>query len=379
MVDKLEKGVYVWYSPATDVTGKKLAEALGAKHGKTQPKNGEYDVVLCWGAKMSKDVAMAGSLVLNHVNAIRVNRNKLAALEVMAEGDVAVAPFVTAENYKNIGKGLKPKIKLPVIGRTKYHQGGKGFWECPTMERVEAAINAGAGYFQTLITIADEFRLHVIDEAVVYAVKKVPRSIEEMEEAYIRQELKVQQNLAEKNGDPFDEATAKLVLRRQAKKFAANGPDMSIRSNKRGWKFARAKQVDPGLAAEAAKAVKALGLDFGAVDCCIDTNGKPHIIEVNTGPGLEETPFKAYVAAFKEKLAMVAEAQKPAKKAAPKKTAAVLKADTVGKLTQAASQVDLVTMPLKERLAVMSQMAENVADKEEEEVLSRVFNRMFGE
>jgi hypothetical protein len=36
-------------------------------------------------------------------------------------------------------------------------------------------------------------------------------------------------------------------------------------------------------------------------------------------------------------------------------------------------------MPLKERLAVMSQMAENVADKEEEEVLSRVFNRMFGE
>jgi hypothetical protein len=66
----------------------------------------------------------------------------------------------------------------------------------------------------------------------------------------------------------------------------------------------------------AVKSVEVLGLDFGAVDCCIDMANHPWIIEINSGPGLQGTTLDKYVAAFKKK---IAEIQRPA--AAPARRA----------------------------------------------------------
>lgn len=59
-----------------------------------------------------------------------------------------------------------------------------------------------------------------------------------------------------------------------------------------GWKFKDVK-VDTSLYNLSLMAVKALGLDFGAVDIII-SKGKPYLLEVNTAPGLIERRVKKY-------------------------------------------------------------------------------------
>lgn len=302
MFDKKKNNAYIWYSGATDVTGTKLAKALGINHGKNKPS--KQNLIIGWGTKIDQIVSLNKVRTLNHPNQILCNRDKLEALKFMKTAGINVAKFIEADK---VVKYIEDEyyneaddIKLPLVGRTKYHQGGKGFWLCPTMTHVKSAIDEGAKYFQNMIEIKEEYRLHIFNNELIYAVKKSKRSKEEYQEAYVRQELEYQKKLAEKNNNPFDEATARLVLVRIAKKKTDGGADMIIRSNKKGWKFSHIKTVNEDLKTEAILALEALKLDFGAVDCCLDVNNVPYIIEINTGPGLEETPFNAYVAAFKK-------------------------------------------------------------------------------
>jgi len=368
-VDNSMANAYVWYSGATDVTGKKLAEALGAKHGDKKPITKEVSMVIGWGTKTKDSVSLDKLPVLNHPDKIALNRNKVNSLKAMKAAGVNVAPFITVDGKDSIGKP-DSDVKLPVIGRTNFHQGGKGFWHCPTMTHVLAAVNEGAGYFQNLIEIKDEFRLHTVGDKVIYAVKKTKRSTEEMEEAFIKQEKERQMALAAKNGDALDEKTIEVFLRRQAKKFAQDGANMLIRSNRLGWKFIRVKTIDKTLEAEAVKALKAIGLDFGAVDCCIDAAGKPWIIEVNSGPGLEETTFDAWVSSLKSNIMGIL---KPATK-----LAATEKMEEVpAKENKKAPGGRKTKNVLAEKIRLMSEMVDK-ADEAEALVLDSVFKKMFG-
>jgi glutathione synthase/RimK-type ligase-like ATP-grasp enzyme len=343
-------------------------EALGCKGGRKKPANKDVCMVIGWGAKTKDNVALGSIPVLNHPDKIRDNRNKLGALELMQKAKVAVAAFT--DNISKIGAaGSKTAVKLPVVGRTKYHQGGKGFWTCPTMSQVQAAANEGASYFQNMIEIKDEFRLHTFGGKVVYAVKKVKRTTAEIEEAYIRHELDRQKNIAEHQNEAFSEEAVLPFLRRQAKKFAQDGANMLIRSNRLGWKFVRVKTIDKALEKEAINALKAIGLDFGAVDCCVDVKGKPFIIEVNTGPGLEETPFNAWVEAFKETITTTLN---------PKSTMQKVKEtlNTKKPTSTATTKVGGRKESLTKTVDLMRQMVE-VADEGEAAALSSVFGKMF--
>ena len=64
-------------------------------------------------------------------------------------------------------------------------------------------------------------------------------------------------------------------------------------------------------------AVRAIGLDFGAVDCATSHDGGAFIIEVNTGPGLQGVALERYTAAF---AAWFRELERPAR--APRAAAA---------------------------------------------------------
>lgn len=371
-VDKSKNNVYIWCCGATDITAGKLAEALGCKIGKKKPALKDTAMVIGWGAKTKEKVSLGKLPVLNHPDMIRVNRNKFEALKLMQAGNVPVAPFVDASGVlAALDQGT---ISLPAIGRRRYHQGGKGFWMCPTRSHIQAAINdeSGAQYFQGMIEIGDEYRLHVFDGTVLHAVKKVARTRKEMEEAYIRQECDRLKSLAEKNNETFDEDAVKKTLSRQAKRHAEGGPDMIIRSNRKGWKFSAVKKYPKPMADAAVRAVESLGLSFGAVDCCVDVNGNPYVIEVNTGPGLEETPFKAYVAAFKT---AIEDILSPKKAAAAKKTespaAAKKTAATTPKMSGSAKEL------LKQRLALAADMVDAAEDEQEVAVLEKVINRVL--
>ena len=381
-IDKAIKNAYIWYSTATDVTGKKLAETLGMKCGEKMPSLFETSLILCWGAKTSTDVDTGIVPVLNHPNKIARNRNKFEALKAMKTAGVNVAPFIPSHSAGQIAASdaakTESEVRLPVIGRTAFHQGGKGFWYCPTATHVNEAIKDGASYFQNLIEITEEYRLHVVGDKVIYPVKKVKRTVEEMEDAFIKHETERQKELAKKNGDTLDEKTIEVFLRRQAKKFAQDGANMLIRSNRLGWKFVKMKSVNDALASEAVKALKAVGLDFGAVDCCIDPSGKPWIIEVNSGPGLEESTFDTWILALKDKINTIFAPKKEKAPTAVKPKSAVgtpmwtKEATLTAEGIKAGKKSDLIT-----KLSLAKEMAEN-ADEGEAAVLDKVFARMFG-
>jgi len=294
---------YIWYSGATDVTGQALADALDLTGTKSKPKIiRDGDIIIGWGAKTNESVSIAKATILNHPNKIKDNRNKMSSLITMyANRDLkaAIAPFCASGSVnEELGRN-NPKIKLPIVGRTNFHQGGKGFWLCLTSQHVDRAIYDGAQYFQNYIDIKDEYRLHVAFDEVIYAVKKVENPTEA---GWIAQRKEKIFDIAEKNNVNLEEATIDYVLGRLVKE--AELPDRIVRSNKRGWKFAgvQLRNVPTALQNAAKKAVEVTGLDFGAVDCAVGLDDNPYIIEINSGPGLQGTAFQKYVEAFTAKI-----------------------------------------------------------------------------
>lgn len=78
-----------------------------------------------------------------------------------------------------------------------------------------------------------------------------------------------------------------------------------IKNLSHGYRFRTpSKQLKPDRADAAVAAVRALGLDFGAVDLIIGVDGKAYVLEVNTAPALAPLTFEKYVAAFKERLGL---------------------------------------------------------------------------
>jgi len=358
----MPKSVYVYYSGPTDKTGKAIADELGAGHGKKLPSTAKTDVCICWGCK-TKDKTNTGNMdVLNHPDKIRDNRNKFKTLQLLKKANVNVADFLDAQYVMKAIDDKKSPVHLPLIGRTYYHQGGKGFWTCMTKGQVDTAIKQGAQYFQNYLPITTEYRLHVFKDRVINHQKKTPR--DNMAQAFEEQHLERILHNAEKNGKKLDENTAKHILADLGKR--QENPDQIIKSNTRGWKFSQVKSAKKALEDIAIAAVKAIGLDFGAVDCCELEDGGVAIIEVNTGPGLQGTSFEAYIAAFGEYL-----------KPAPKKTEVKAKAVGVGSPSPAQAKTGKSGKVDAGTLRHMAEMLEH-ADDVEADAINSVFRKMFG-
>lgn len=320
--------VHIWYSGATDITGRALQDALAINGGREKPINLKAnDILIGWGTKTKQNINLPLGKILNHPNAIRKNRNKFSALEVMAANrDLAgnIAIFCKADQIKR--KIQEGAMALPMVGRKNYHQGGAGWWTCICDSHVDLAIEEGVQYFQKFLDIKTEYRVHVFDGKIIYAVKKVENATEA---GWVAQRKQKILDYAQKNNINVNQATMDYVLGKLYKEQQL--PDRIVRSNHRGWKFSSValNLLSAPLKNAAIKAVAALGLDFGAVDCCIDMKGHPWILEINSGPGLQGTTLVKYTAAFKAK---IAELQKPVAKkaAAPKKPAARKQVAAVG-------------------------------------------------
>lgn len=293
--------IYVWDSNATDVTGRNIAEGLRGTESRIKPRVVSGDIVIGWGTKINEDTEFADNItVINHPNAIRKNRNKFTALELMSSDEELnhnIKKFCKANSiFTNNGE---LNLELPLIGRKNYHQGGENFWLCLTKFQVAEAIGEGAQYFQEYIDIKDEYRLHVFGNTIIYAVKKVENATKE---GWVTQRIEKVSDYAQKNNVNIDDATLNYVLgiiygEQQL-------PDKIVRSNKRGWKFSsvRLNTLSNNLKTAAIKAINVIGLDFGAVDCCIDADDNAFIIEVNSAPGLQGTTLTKYLEAFQAKI-----------------------------------------------------------------------------
>jgi glutathione synthase/RimK-type ligase-like ATP-grasp enzyme len=296
--------VYIWYSGATDVTGKNLVEGLTEKldsdafevsGGTSVPSNAA--IVICYGTKTQSDVEFASNVqVLNHPNNIRVNRNKLTALDKMLSANGVSVPYFS----KLPGGQNDSVIKYPVIARTNYHQGGQGLAICTSPGQVTDLItnldSVGFGYIQELVPFKKEYRIHVFNDKVIRCAVKVPTSNPSASWKAIYKEKA--ERAATRNNVELNSDTMDILLKAVVKDLTL--PDLIVKSNKKGWGFSRVAVADTnsGLIDMAKKAVSAIGLGFGAVDCAIDYDEKPWIIEVNTGPGLQGGTLTSYINAL---------------------------------------------------------------------------------
>jgi len=299
--------IYLWDSSATDVTGRSLAQALQITETREKPAHiTAEDIVIGWGTKIDKDIANLGGKILNHPNAIRSNRDKLKALALMkADHNLAgsIAAFIDAAHVE--AELMANRMHYPLIGRKKHHQGGSGLWLCLNKGHLTAAIHDGANYFQSYINIITEYRLHVFDGKIIYAVKKIEN---DTEAGWVAQHNEKIADYAQKNNVQINEDTKNYILKLLYKEQQL--PDRIVRSNHRGWKFSSVAvdNLPAALKNAAIKAVKAVGLDFAAVDCALDEANHPWIIEANSGPGLQGTTLEKYIEAFRAK---IAELQRP--------------------------------------------------------------------
>jgi glutathione synthase/RimK-type ligase-like ATP-grasp enzyme len=303
---------YIHYSGATDVTGPVLVERLGVRGGTNAPSftgRNACTVYIGWGCKTRDALSIPnGVTVLNHANMVKRNRNKLEALGVLRAANVSVADFLACERRRQgervTNVDALHALGYPLVGRTKYHQGGKGFWPILDRKMLEQSCADGAGYVQRRIEIADEYRLHVFDGNVIYAAKKVAQENPQQSWTVAMKEKIVAKARAENvrmNNNLIDVALAVLSVDHTR-------PDMLVRSNTRGWKFSRLqlRNVNAAMSGPAIAAVSALGLTFGAVDMATNADNDPFVIEVNSAPGLERSTLDAWVNTLQTYLADLA-------------------------------------------------------------------------
>lgn len=361
------KRIYVLYSAATDVTGKTLVEKLKATGGVDIPKE-KVDVLLSWGAKTSKDVTLVKELVtLNHPNAIRKNRNKLEALSLMSAAKVPVGKFLPSHDI------LGPKtIGFPMIGRTKYHQGGKNFWLCLSKGHVAAAIKEGAEYFQEYMPIDKEYRMHVFGGKVFYVAVKTQSG--DAKKSFVESHAEKIKNNAAKHDTTIDAKTVEFTLEKIADRNQHSNP--LLKSHAEGWVFKAVAAKDLAtktigdLSSAAVAAVKAVGLDFGAVDCGVTDDGKVVVLEVNSGPSLEGTSLDKWLEQITTYIATLEKAEeKPATKL--EKTSVPVAKETVKGKVSIGKRDDAIR-----KAELLRELLLNAGDDEADSILSAA-SRMF--
>ena len=232
-------------------SAKSIANALGCKRIKlngSKFKQREGDVVINWGCSSPPEGIMD---CLNSPDAVRIAVDKLRTLNRFREFSIQ-SPLWDVFHHTAvswIGQGFKVYCRKELQGKS-----GSGIIIASSVDEL-----VDAPLYTREVKAAKEYRVHVFNgEVIDYAKKGRTRA----------------------NGDE-------------------TRPSCAIRSYSSGWIFIREGiQLPQAVQEESIKAVKALGLDFGAVDICTikGTNDEQVCVyEVNSAPGLRSpTTIEAY-------------------------------------------------------------------------------------
>lgn len=238
--------MFFLFHKTTRPTGRLLAKALGILNfGSTvKPKHGRPDFVIRWGNAQAVTLAH-GAQELNKASAILAASNKLRAFQLMKEADVQTPDF-TDNRYTALAWN-----NATVFGRTRSGTKGRGITIYP-----RGAQLGEHELYTKYIPNSREYRLHVVGDSVI----------------------RTQRKYAERNG-----AAADAPIKNVANGFVFKAPQKKLNRDR--------EQL-------AINAVKAVGLDFGAVDMVIDDQGVAYVLEINTAPACSPMTGSAYVTAF---------------------------------------------------------------------------------
>lgn len=241
---KLRIVPYKMGSRSARLLAEELSKRLGYKVWRGSPKVGEINI--CWGYK-GRVSALDLEKFVNHPDLIVSATDKRLAFQAMEKAGVSHVPYTTS---KEVAQGWS-KEGAVVFARTAGGQGGSGIHIVQPGEEVPTQ-----PLYTKYIKKRKELRVHVLNNEV----------------------LDVQEKRKKKGEDA----------------------DPLVRSHGRGWIFARSDIVEPaGLRDLAIAAVRAVGLDFGAVDIIWnESQNKCYVLEINSAPGIEGTSLERYADAF---------------------------------------------------------------------------------
>lgn len=331
---------FVWYSFGSDVTGKKLAEALGYTSGKKGIDFSSHRILLGWGCKPSEKfnaqklatlVAERKLRIINPPASIEANRDKVAFLKEMEAHKLPVPGYVASKVagdeglFARVQEGIKKgTIMFPLVGHSTFHKGDPFF--CHTEEDVKSAIHAmgsdmrRAHYFRSFCP-GTEYRIHVFrDEALAAQVKTLDKDPIKACSEDLMEKLKKK---AAKEEQPIEISDSHLewVVKQMAGELL-NAASHLQRSVKRGWKYYDlAMDAVPDEAVSLAmSAMEAARLDLGAVSIVVD--GKTaRVTNIQTAPALTADQLGLYVSAIRDFAGTDVKAT-PGRKAKSGKTAA---------------------------------------------------------
>jgi len=234
-------------------SAKALAEALGIKRLKREGKPIKTDIVLNWGCSSDNwPRAIHCEEIINDPNIIRIATNKLKSFNAL-KGHVSIPEFT--ESLEEAKKWLAEGLTIVERHKLTGHSGEGVRVVEPRQELQQAPL------YVKYIPKKHEYRIHVFRDKAFFVQRK-----------------------ARKNDVPD--------LR----------VDWKVRNLKGGFIYAN-QDVD---VAEEAKqqaiiSIKALGLDFGAVDIIYnELHNKYYVLEVNTACGLAGLTLQKYTEIFKE-------------------------------------------------------------------------------
>lgn len=117
------------------------------------------------------------------------------------------------------------------------------------------------------------------------------------------QYVKKQQEYRIHVGKRNDQSIITIAQQRKARNRAVpdDAVNWQVRNHQNGFVFVREGFVTPPAVLDAAqRALRATGLDFGAVDVIFnERNGQAYVLEINTAPGLEGQTVQDYVNFFR--------------------------------------------------------------------------------
>lgn len=248
------------YNPGSE-GAKALAQALGVKrikHNSTTFRGAANKTIINWGStEVPREVARC--TIINPPERIASATNKLAFLRLCKEAGVRVPEFSTDANdaKKWIEKGS------PAVCRTILNgSGGRGIVLADDRDDV-----VRAPLYTRYVKKQKEYRVHCVKRTGIW-----PGMLE----------------------DPvFD-------VQQKAKKHDADNENFRIQNLENGFIYKREGiQVPDDVKAQAVKAFRATGLDFGAVDVVWNAHqDKAYVLEINTAPGLEGQTLQSYANIF---------------------------------------------------------------------------------
>lgn len=241
---------YILYTNSTSVTGRQLRDALDIKGGTLIPQE-RHDVLIRWGSV--ERVPKKPRRVINSRNSILLSSNKLEALRIMRDRNVH-----TPEVFTHI-----PPIGIfPVLGRASNHMQGRDIVLCMQLSDAERTLQGGdISHFTRYIPTKAEFRVHVFEDEILKISEKI-----------LTEEAQYNINM------PW------------------------VRNVNNGYTFRNVRRLNPDMLALmenlAVRAVRAIGLNFGAVDIILGDDLNLYVLEINTGPSLSDASLEVYVELF---------------------------------------------------------------------------------